>query len=116
MTSIGRNQPCPCGSGKKYKLCHLRLEEAKPDTPLTQAMALHDRDEEVKLELLRLARKRYGNRWFSDAVEHYPALDRSQSDRMDHRLGSTVGPARHGPRTAGSAHRTGVLRARAEGL
>ncbi|MGD7731866.1 SEC-C metal-binding domain-containing protein [Propionibacteriaceae bacterium G57] len=18
----GRNQPCPCGSGKKYKLCH----------------------------------------------------------------------------------------------
>jgi hypothetical protein len=20
----GRNQPCPCGSGKKYKLCHGR--------------------------------------------------------------------------------------------
>lgn len=20
---IGRNQPCPCGSGKKYKKCHL---------------------------------------------------------------------------------------------
>lgn len=20
---IGRNQPCPCGSGKKYKQCHL---------------------------------------------------------------------------------------------
>jgi uncharacterized protein YecA (UPF0149 family) len=20
---IGRNDPCPCGSGKKYKLCHL---------------------------------------------------------------------------------------------
>ncbi|MNG31081.1 preprotein translocase subunit SecA [compost metagenome] len=19
---IGRNDPCPCGSGKKYKLCH----------------------------------------------------------------------------------------------
>jgi preprotein translocase subunit SecA len=19
---VGRNQPCPCGSGKKYKLCH----------------------------------------------------------------------------------------------
>ena len=19
---IGRNEPCPCGSGKKYKLCH----------------------------------------------------------------------------------------------
>lgn len=21
---IGRNEPCPCGSGKKYKLCHLK--------------------------------------------------------------------------------------------
>ena len=19
---VGRNDPCPCGSGKKYKLCH----------------------------------------------------------------------------------------------
>jgi hypothetical protein len=22
--TIGRNAPCPCGSGKKYKLCHGR--------------------------------------------------------------------------------------------
>jgi preprotein translocase subunit SecA len=22
---IGRNQPCPCGSGKKYKHCHGKL-------------------------------------------------------------------------------------------
>jgi preprotein translocase subunit SecA len=22
---VGRNDPCPCGSGKKYKLCHGRL-------------------------------------------------------------------------------------------
>jgi hypothetical protein len=21
MTTIGRNEPCPCGSGKKYKYC-----------------------------------------------------------------------------------------------
>ena len=21
---IGRNDPCPCGSGKKYKNCHMR--------------------------------------------------------------------------------------------
>ena len=25
---IGRNQPCPCGSGKKYKHCHGRLPKA----------------------------------------------------------------------------------------
>lgn len=23
---VGRNEPCPCGSGKKYKHCHGRLE------------------------------------------------------------------------------------------
>ena len=22
---VGRNDPCPCGSGKKYKVCHGRL-------------------------------------------------------------------------------------------
>jgi preprotein translocase subunit SecA len=24
---IGRNDPCPCGSGKKYKRCHLLLQD-----------------------------------------------------------------------------------------
>ena len=23
---VGRNDPCPCGSGKKYKQCHGRLD------------------------------------------------------------------------------------------
>jgi preprotein translocase subunit SecA len=22
---VGRNDPCPCGSGKKYKFCHGKL-------------------------------------------------------------------------------------------
>jgi hypothetical protein len=26
---LGRNDPCWCGSGKKYKQCHLALDEAK---------------------------------------------------------------------------------------
>jgi preprotein translocase subunit SecA len=25
MDKIGRNDPCPCGSGKKYKHCHGKL-------------------------------------------------------------------------------------------
>lgn len=25
---IGRNKECPCKSGKKYKYCHGRIEEA----------------------------------------------------------------------------------------
>jgi preprotein translocase subunit SecA len=23
---VGRNEPCPCGSGKKYKQCHGKLD------------------------------------------------------------------------------------------
>jgi preprotein translocase subunit SecA len=26
---VGRNEPCPCGSGKKYKNCHMRQDGAK---------------------------------------------------------------------------------------
>lgn len=28
MPKVGRNDPCPCGSGKKYKQCHMRQEKA----------------------------------------------------------------------------------------
>ncbi|MDH5603269.1 MAG: SEC-C metal-binding domain-containing protein [Cyclobacteriaceae bacterium] len=27
MKKVGRNEPCPCGSGKKYKNCHQQMEE-----------------------------------------------------------------------------------------
>jgi len=27
MKKIGRNDPCPCGSGKKFKKCHLGRED-----------------------------------------------------------------------------------------
>ncbi len=28
VTKIGRNDPCPCGSGKKYKDCHQKEGDA----------------------------------------------------------------------------------------
>lgn len=37
MASIGRNSPCPCGSGKKYKRC-CALKSQK--TPLSSRIAL----------------------------------------------------------------------------
>ena len=36
MAKIGRNQPCPCGSGKKYKHCCLpRVQAGQPLAPET---------------------------------------------------------------------------------
>jgi hypothetical protein len=33
METIGRNAPCPCGSGKKYKNCCLPKDQAGPELP-----------------------------------------------------------------------------------
>ncbi len=30
---VGRNDPCPCGSGKKYKQCHGRVQPGQPGSP-----------------------------------------------------------------------------------
>jgi hypothetical protein len=40
MAKVGRNDPCPCGSGKKYKNCHLPIEEAARSEQLRVRRAL----------------------------------------------------------------------------
>ena len=31
--TVGRNDPCPCGSGKKYKVCHMRSDQSGSGAP-----------------------------------------------------------------------------------
>jgi len=40
MTKIGRNAPCPCGSGKKYKKCCLGKVDPTQAVPESDAPAL----------------------------------------------------------------------------
>jgi len=47
MVQVGRNDPCPCGSGKKYKDCHIREGEAFLDK-LTRRQALDRELEQMK--------------------------------------------------------------------
>ena len=42
----GRNDPCPCGSGRKYKKCHLAADEAE-HAQASSATATHGLDERV---------------------------------------------------------------------
>jgi hypothetical protein len=35
----GRNEPCPCGSGRKYKKCHLAADEKAESEVMTKAAA-----------------------------------------------------------------------------
>ena len=37
--NLGRNDPCHCGSGKKYKQCHLAADEAKARAERAKAAA-----------------------------------------------------------------------------
>lgn len=37
MTTTGRNTPCPCGSGKKYKKCCLAKAAIQPVPPSAPA-------------------------------------------------------------------------------
>ena len=42
MAKPGRNDPCPCGSGDKYKKCCLAKEEAVAREQLVKAQAPRD--------------------------------------------------------------------------
>ncbi|MGH2530849.1 MAG: SEC-C metal-binding domain-containing protein [Thermomicrobiales bacterium] len=59
MTKVGRNAPCPCGSGKKYKHCCLPKEEhhpvvqsdQEPAFPLSLDPRARERDERTVMQL-----------------------------------------------------------------
>lgn len=42
MPNIGRNERCPCGSGKKYKRCCLRADAVKERSELRSRRVVHD--------------------------------------------------------------------------
>lgn len=53
--AVGRNEPCPCGSGRKYKQCHGALGTSAPSAPDAAAlaragMALHQQGDLVAAE------------------------------------------------------------------
>src|ERR1043166_9012934 len=55
MTKIGRNDPCPCGSGKKYKKCHGGpLMTPPPSASLEDALA------DMQEELLAMEEQSFG--------------------------------------------------------
>lgn len=59
---IGRNDPCPCGSGKKYKKCCLdRVQSAQSDE--RRRVAAHELDERLVWTLRKFAAERYGAKW-----------------------------------------------------
>jgi hypothetical protein len=52
----GRNDPCPCGSGKKYKQCCLKVASASDDSPWRQQ---RDASGRLAQEMLNFARQNF---------------------------------------------------------
>ena len=71
-----RNDPCPCGSGRKYKKCHgLGAPEAAASPEVARARALKARDVALGETLLRFAHRLYGEHWLHDALDSVALLE-----------------------------------------
>ncbi len=55
----GRNELCPCGSGKKYKRCHLPIDEAAAHPPSSRN-PLHDLDNDLAIRIIDFGIERFG--------------------------------------------------------
>ena len=69
MSKVGRNDPCPCGSNKKYKKCCLPRDEAAANAPDPEVMAHEPRLREFMTPLL-------------EGVKHPSARDREEAVRL----------------------------------
>jgi hypothetical protein len=80
MKKTGRNAPCPCGSGKKYKLCCLELkrEETSPADLLSRGWVMVeddiDRDSNRVVDLLDEGRIGEAERAAAILFEKYPDM------------------------------------------
>ena len=63
MRKIGRNESCPCGSGKKFKHCHLGREEE------LMVIRTETMEREISQHITTLPEVNYGrSKEFADAL------------------------------------------------
>jgi hypothetical protein len=83
--SIGRNDPCPCGSGKKYKKCHGQSATIglaiRPD--VARANLLKKIDIELGKRLLDFARTEHGPHWLQESFDAYLGRDDGELPEAD---------------------------------
>jgi hypothetical protein len=67
MADVGRNDPCPCGSGRKYKQCCLHQRDASR----TLRMRLRQAEDRIAPALLEFALTRWGRDLLDEAWEEF---------------------------------------------
>jgi hypothetical protein len=68
IRKVGRNAPCPCGSGKKYKKCCLSKDDAARKSARAPA-TLHELDQRLVEQMMRFGTTRFGDAWLRAAED-----------------------------------------------
>ncbi len=69
MSKPGRNDPCPCGSGRKYKKCCMRA--SAPTTAEFVVRKMRSTENELTEQLIRHARRYYGDACMAEAWDEF---------------------------------------------
>ena len=64
---VGRNDPCYCGSGLKYKKCHMKADKDKERSRVAHAMAVKF----LRQDMLKFAREAEYEEAFAAGLAHY---------------------------------------------
>jgi len=80
---VGRNQPCPCGSGKKYKKCCLSKEKVSSDLLYRRLGEAHDR---LAHRLMRYGLKEFGEGALGVALDEFMAWPDEGLSQATHTL------------------------------
>ena len=75
MTRVGRNQPCPCGSGRKFKHCQGRKAPSGTSTDDRTWQRLRRVLDGFPTMLLRFVRNVYGSSAVHEAWEEFHLWD-----------------------------------------
>ena len=93
MSKIGRNEPCPCGSGEKYKRCCLNYEElrSEADNPATSLLAeLRELMREREFESLEQAQEFVDEFWQKRNQEAHSGFLGFSAEQMHRMLYSAL--------------------------
>jgi hypothetical protein len=89
LRSAGRNDDCPCGSGKKYKKCHLRADEEAASKALAESNAAKTKAAEAEA-----AAEEAGHEGHGHAPGEHP---KAQGQLVAQSGGGPKGPRSHKP-------------------
>ncbi len=90
MQHIGRNDPCPCGSGKKYKKCCLPNQQ--PSSSDADWKTVHEMHKKLVHKLMEFTASTYGKIGYDEAWDEFHLWENEGPFDPSSPLHPTFGP------------------------